>query len=84
MSIYEYDEEKVLAWIRQDEREDGIAIGELKGKIDSILELLSDLGSIPEPLIERIQAEKDTATLSRWHRLAARAESISQFTEQIK
>jgi len=58
--------------------------GKIEGKIEDILELLEDLGTVPELLIDEIKKQKDPLVLSKWHRLAARAESIKDFEEKIK
>lgn len=79
MSIFEYDEEAVLALIRSDEREDGRNEGLLQARQEAIVELLEDLGEIPESLGIQICEETDLDTLKRWHKLAAKADSIEQF-----
>ena len=53
------------------------------GKAEDIQTLLSDLGPIPEELATRIDNEKDPATLNRWLKLAARANSLKEFAEEI-
>lgn len=63
--------------------EKGIAEGVIQGKINDILDLLSDLGEIPPALKERITSQRDEETLRAWLKLAARAESIAEFTKQI-
>lgn len=50
---------------------------------DSIFDLLSDYGEIPESLKNRILDTYDIATLKRWLKLAARAGSIEEFTRQM-
>lgn len=57
--------------------EEGLA----KGKAEGILELLGDIGSVPEELSKRIGEEADIEKLRRWLKLAARAESVEQFME---
>lgn len=44
VSIYEYDEEKHM----RQEREQHFTEGKIAGKIEAILELLEDLGVVPE------------------------------------
>lgn len=79
MSIFEYDEEAVMALIRSDEREDGKNEGLLQGKVESILELLEDYGEIPESIKTQIFKETNPDILKRWHKLAAKVNSIEQF-----
>ena len=63
----------------KEERSDG----KLEGRIESILELLEDLGEIPEELRDKIEEQEDIAILKVWHKLAAKSESIEQFMEQM-
>ncbi len=63
----------------KEERSDG----KLEGRIESILELLEDLGDIPEELRDKIEEQEDLAILKVWHKLAAKVESIERFMEQM-
>lgn len=54
-------------------------ISKAEGKAEFILELLEDIGTVPEDVRTRILKEKNTNILSQWHRAAARAESAEQF-----
>lgn len=53
--------------------------GKVEGKIEDILELLKDLGKVPERLIELISRETNPEQLSKWHKCAARAASLAEF-----
>ena len=53
--------------------------GRLVGKIEAILELLNDIGTVPDDLKQTIEAETDVNTLSTWLKLAAKVESIEEF-----
>lgn len=67
--------------------DDGIRIGEqrgeMRGKTEVILDLISDYGEPDKELVQRIQMENDLKTLSRWVKIAARAGSIEAFKEQM-
>lgn len=65
-------------WLR-DER----AIAKAEGKAEAVLELLEDLVEIPEEVRETILNETDLETLTRWHKLAAKANSMEQFLEEM-
>ncbi|MDE7254015.1 MAG: hypothetical protein K2O32_13890, partial [Acetatifactor sp.] len=65
-------------------RREGFDEGINKGKIDSILDLLGDLGDIPSSLKERITAQEDETILRAWLKLAAKAESIEEFLAAIE
>ena len=58
---------------------EGEAAGIQKGKIDSLLEILQELGDIPEALQNRIRSEKDLQVLTSWLKAAARADSVEEF-----
>lgn len=79
MSIFEYNQEAHMKCVRQEGFEDGKA----EGKAEGILELLEELGDIPRDLYERVFAEKDLQQLKKWLKLAAKAESIEQFVEEM-
>lgn len=72
-----------LEELLRDERKAGEEKGKSEGMAKSILLLLEDRGTVPESLLQKILAEKDTEILSRWLRLAAAAESVSQFENSI-
>ena len=53
--------------------------GRLEGKIEDILELLEELGQVPQRIVGLIRAEDNLGVLSRWHKSAAKAGSIAEF-----
>lgn len=61
----------------------GIARGKAKGKADDILELLDELGEVPEELRMLIYDETDLKRLTGWVKLAARSGSVEEFTEKM-
>lgn len=79
MSIYEYDEELHM----RQTREEGWRDGRLTERIETLLEFLSDLGSISEDLHKVILNQKDFNVLKHWVKLAAKANSIEEFQNQI-
>lgn len=70
-------EEKVI------EREKGREEGRTRGKAESILDLLEDLGAIPRELEQFIFAQEDISILKEWHKIAARVQSMEEFEEKI-
>ena len=62
---------------------EGIAEGKTEAVLEMLLELMSNLGEIPDELRNRITSEKDLETLKKWHRLAARSESLDEFLEKM-
>ncbi|MBQ6875555.1 MAG: hypothetical protein IJN46_04865 [Lachnospiraceae bacterium] len=79
MSIFEYNEAEHLRMIARDEH----AAGKIEGKIEDILEVLNELGSVSEELILRIRQEKDLNRLKKILKLAIVAESIVAFEKQV-
>ena len=62
---------------------EGRAEGELRRSRQAILELLEELGDIPEDICSRIHSEEDTEILCRWHKAAAKVESFADFRERM-
>ena len=63
----------------EDYRLEGKEEGRLESKIEDIMELLGELGQIPQRVVELIKAEDNPDILSRWHKSAAKATSIMEF-----
>ena len=61
----------------------GIQQGALQQSRQAILDLLEDLGIIPEDILSAIRCEEDMGTLRIWHKTAARAESMDAFREKM-
>lgn len=58
--------------------------GKVEERIEAIQELLEEVGAIPKALKERLEGETDLKLLRRWHKAAAKAQSIEQFMEEIQ
>ena len=69
----------LLELLLQDERAEGV----LEGKREGILELLSDLDTVPEDLENEVESQEDPEVLGIWLKLAARASSLEEFRENI-
>ena len=63
--------------------ERGRTEGKLAGMASAITELLEDFGQIPQRVLDLIQNQDDPATLSRWHKLAAKAGSMAEFEQNM-
>lgn len=63
----------------RDERAEGKA----EGKAEFVLELLEGLGKVPEDVQVRIMNEKNLETLTKWLRLAAKADSLEEFLNNM-
>lgn len=62
----------------------GKAEGKAEGMSIAILELLEEIGTVPEEMRTKILSVSDMELLKKWHKQAARAESIEQFAENIR
>ncbi|MCM1161958.1 MAG: hypothetical protein NC412_12120 [Roseburia sp.] len=91
MSIFEYDEELHKRTLREEGYEDGLKHGMERGMKrgiehgmrQAVLELLEDLGSVPEDIRKKLHLERNLETLKKWHKAAARAESMEQFRDNM-
>ena len=64
--------------------DDGVAEGITKGKASAVIELLSEAGEVSKELSDKIYEQKDLEVLKKWLKLAARAESISDFEKELQ
>lgn len=60
-------------------REQGIA----EGKAEYILDTLSDYGSVPLGIQERIRCQTSRFQLDRWFSLARQVRSVEEFTNRM-
>ena len=77
--LTEFDEELYRQLVDKEGREDGEAAGRRR----DVLELLEELGPVPEELREKIMSQENQDVLSRWLKTAARAESLQGFAEKM-
>ena len=61
----------------------GLQKGLQQGKIEYIIDLLTELGPIPEELSIKINKEKNLNTLKKWFKLAVKADSIEDFISHM-
>ena len=81
---FKYNIVKVFEEEREEAKAEGRAEGKAEGKAEYILDLLEDISTVPDELRERIFAQKDLDILRKWHKLAARVETIDEFEKQIR
>ena len=58
--------------------------GKTEGKAESVLDLLVDLGEVPEKLQAEIMGQKNPEILKQWIKYAARAETVEEFEQKIR
>ena len=78
---FKHNEEgiKTMCSISEEFRQEG----RQEAKQESILELLEELGLIPQNLENKIRKQSDLETLSHWLKLAAKSETIEEFINKI-
>ena len=69
---------------RNEGLEQGRTEGLAQGRTEAVLELLSDLGEVPEELREQILGEKELDVLKFYLKKASMAKSIEEFQELIQ
>lgn len=79
MSIFEYNQEAHMKCVRQE----SFAEGKAEGKAEDILELLGEIGEVPDEIRERIFGAEELSLLMKWLKLAAKTESIEQFINEM-
>ena len=68
---------------RAEGRAEGKVEGKVEGKAESILELLSDLGEVPEELRKKILGEKDLDILKSYLKKASASKTIEEFQKLV-
>ena len=68
----------------REEKQEGRLEGWLEAKKESILELLEELGDVPQELQDRIESLEDLEQLKILFKMAAKADSIPAFMEQAE
>ncbi len=74
--------ESVLLEGRKSGLIEGRESGLIEGRQNALIDLLTDFGTIPDTFLAKLQ-EADATVLSRWTKLAARADSMENFLKQI-
>lgn len=75
--LNEFDVKSYEQWIRKESREEGILLGKAYG----IIELLEEVGEVSDSLRNLILEQNDADMLRKWHKAAAKAQSIEEFEE---
>ena len=84
MLIAEYDYDMDIKVQREEAKEEGIEQGRILGTANDIIELLGEVGEVPEALKNKIMKEEKLEVLRRWLKLAAKAETIEDFEKKIE
>lgn len=84
MLIAEYDYDMDIKVQREEAKEEGIEQGRILGTANDIIELLGEVGEVPEALKNKIMKEKHLDVLRRWLKLAAKSETIEEFEKSVE
>ncbi|MDY3016215.1 hypothetical protein [Blautia sp.] len=68
----------------REEKQEGRQEGRLEATRENILELLEELGEIPEDLQTKFEDLEDVTKLKVLHKIAAKAESLRAFEEKAE
>ena len=68
----------------REEKQEGRHEGRLEATRENILELLEELGEIPEDLQTKFEDLEDVTKLKVLHKIAAKAESLRAFEEKAE
>lgn len=75
--------EEIIYYERKEAAEEAARIASKNTKVQYILELLEEYGDVPENVKSRLNDEEDAEQLKRWHKLAAKVDSIDTFARQM-
>ncbi len=59
------------------------ADGKAEERAEAVLELLEDIGEPSETLRNYVMEQTDLEVLRKWHKMAARADSIKEFEQAV-
>lgn len=77
--LNEFDVKSYENWIRQESKEEGRALG----KAEFILELLGEVGEVPDALRDLIMEQRNAEQQKVWLKAASRARSIEEFERAV-
>ena len=75
---------EALEELMKDEMDAKKAEGKMEGNTEFVLDLLLDLGEVPEKLQAEIMGQKNPEILKQWIKYAARAETVEEFEQKIR
>lgn len=83
MLFSEYAWEIHLKNLQEEGWKKGLEEGQRLTRIEDILDLLSEMGTIPDSLHQQITTETNLDTLRQWTKNAARCHSIEEFIDKM-
>lgn len=73
-----------LEELLRDEKQEGRMEGRLEATREDILELLEELGPVPDKLRDQLDELEELGGLKALHKMAAKADSIQMFEEEAE
>lgn len=72
--------EEIIYYERKEEREEAV----IDTMVEGIQDILEEYGDIPEHIVNRLKEIRDKEILRKWHKLAAKVNSIEEFEKEIQ
>ena len=76
--------EEMMREERNEGRSEGLKEGRLEKSRENIIDLLEELGEVPEEFTEALEKETDETQLKAIHRAAAKSDSMAEFIEKVR
>lgn len=54
-----------------------------EGKAEAVIELLEDIDTVPDEIREKILNESDLEVLRKWHKAAAKTDTMEEFLAKM-
>lgn len=77
--LTDYDEKEHMDLIARQ----SLKKGKIEGKIESLLDLLNEFGTVPDDVIQAVKEQTDVEVLSRWIKAAGKANTLEDYQKQI-
>ena len=79
-----FKEVKAMCEALEELMKDELEAKKVEGITETILDLLFELGSVPELLQSEIMKQKNPEILKQWVKYAARADTVEAFEQKIR
>lgn len=57
--------------------------GKAEGKAEALLDILEEMGKVPESLEDRVRSETDPEVIGRWLKFAVKVNSLAEFEKEL-
>ncbi len=84
MTMAQFSRDDILLYQgREEGRKEGREEGKAQERAEAVLELLEEVGEPSEMLRNYIMKQTDLEVLRKWHKIAARVDSIKDFEQAV-